>query len=357
MHASASTAVIESNDLNLKYPTLVDTIYQNHPEHRFWQDKLLRNELEKQIVLLVLADLDDGLSATYLALQKSAERHEWLRYEYLASDLLLFYIAYTEQVAIKGNSWLFGSGIKNNISAPSNGAINTFFNAPSYLERLNQLQGLSAVSPQHSRLYKKLLELSLDENISVEKFTDFAKEGEELEQKSLLLLRLQMAGDLSAEMKIYFESEGKKLYSRELIDIVIAFQKRHGLKADGIIGKKTRYWLNISPQMRIKLIALNTLRLQLWPINKSQTVLVNIPGYNMAYWEDGEKRFESKVIVGRKDRKTELFSTRLDSIVFNPTWNVPASIMRKDILPKALVNNDYFSQHHYEILQNWQSKK
>jgi murein L,D-transpeptidase YcbB/YkuD len=77
----------------------------------------------------------------------------------------------------------------------------------------------------------------------------------------------------------------------------------------------------------------------------------------MAYWEDGEKRFESKVIVGRKDRKTELFSTRLDSIVFNPTWNVPASIMRKDILPKALVNNDYFSQHHYEILQNWQSKK
>ena len=76
----------------------------------------------------------------------------------------------------------------------------------------------------------------------------------------------------------------------------------------------------------------------------------------MEYWEFGEKVFESKVIVGRTDRKTPLFAAKLDSIVFNPEWRVPNSIMRKDIIPEALTNKDYLKQNQYEILTNWQDE-
>ena len=356
MHASSASGN-EGDYSNLKYPALVKSIYQSQPKHRFWQDKSLRYELEKQIILFVLADVNDTLLASYRALRKADEQNNWQRYERLASDLLLFYISYTEQVSINETHWLFAGGIKNNIGVPSNRAIEVFFNASSHQARLKYLQALLPTTPQYTRLYKNLLKFYLSKKSSAAKYTAFAKEGEKLEQKDLLLSRLHISGDISSEMKRYLQSEDKKLYSWKLKEIIVAFQNRHGLKADGIIGKNTRYWLNISHQERIRLMALNMLRMQLWKINKPRIILVNIPDYTMEYWETGEKIFESKVIVGRTDRKTPLFSSKLDSIVFNPAWRVPSSIMRQDILPVALSNKGYLKQHQYEILASWQSKK
>ena len=343
----------------LKYPALVNHIYQSHPDTDFWREESLRNEFEKQLVLFVLADVSDDLFYCFQALQEAAKQKDWQRYERLASDSLLFYMSYTEQLASKGISWLFGSGIKNNIGAPSSRSIDAFFNAASNQARLEYLQRLLPTSPQHNRLYKNLFNFYLHapKNLETPKFTAFAKKGEKLQQKSQLLARLQISGDLSPRMKKYFESEAPELYSEKLQAVIKLFQNRHGLQVDGTIGKNTRYWLNMSPQERLRLMALNTLRLTLWTINKPRVVLVNIPDYTMEYWEKGEKVFESKAIVGRSKRKTPIFTSKLDSIVFNPTWTVPTSIMRADILPKALASNGYFKKHRYEILPDWLSTK
>ncbi|WP_354624276.1 L,D-transpeptidase family protein [Psychromonas sp. MME2] len=85
--------------------------------------------------------------------------------------------------------------------------------------------------------------------------------------------------------------------------------------------------------------------------------MVNIPDYTMEYWEMGEKIFQSRVIVGRYKRKTPILTAKLDSIIFNPIWRVPTKIMRKDILPNALQNLDYFKKHQYEIFADWTSQK
>jgi len=354
---ACSAQLNEENSVSLKYPALVNNIYQNHLGINFWQEESLRNELEKQLVLFVLADVSDNLFACYQALRKAANQRDWQRYERLASDSLLFYMSYTEQIYIKGSSWLFGSGIKNNIGPPSARSIDAFFNVASNQARLKYLQTLLPASPQHNRLYKNLFNFYLhaQKNLATPKFTAFAKNDEKLQQKSQLLARLQISGDLSPRMKKYFESEDQELYSEKLQAVIKLFQNRHGLQADGTIGKNTRYWLNISPQERLRLMALNALRLKLWTINKPRVVLVNIPDYTMEYWESGEKVFESKVIVGRFKRKTPLFASKLDSIVFNPTWTVPISIMRADILPNALANNNYFKKHRYEIIPDWLS--
>lgn len=355
-HASSSPGN-ELNYLNLKYPALVKSIYQNQPDKRFWNNSSLRYELEKQIQLFVLADLNDDLSDVYHSLRRAAQANNWRRYERLASDLLLFYLAYTEQVAVNGKDWLFGKGVENNIGRPSVSAIEKFFNNPSALARDKYLQSLSPSSMQYVKLYRKLSELYFTKNMATGKYTAFAKPGEQLLQKDILLSRLQSAGEISSKWKIFFESEDKKLYSQELQSVIVSFQKRHGLKPDGIIGENTRYWLNISHQERIRLMALNMLRLKLWPANQPQMILINIPGFDMEYWQDGEIIFNSKVIVGRTDRKTPLLSTRLDSIVFNPAWRVPTSIMRMDILPEALKHTSYFKRNGYEIVENWQSEK
>ncbi|MFT6986436.1 MAG: murein L,D-transpeptidase YcbB/YkuD [Psychromonas sp.] len=357
----ASSSALESHnatDLQLKYPALLESIYQNHPDHRFWQEESLRDEFEKQILLLVAAGISDDLSAYYQALKKASGEHDWQLYERLASDSLLFYISYTEQISSKGTLWLFAGKIDNNIGVPSKKSTDPFFNAPSQ-DRLQYLQSLLPAATRHSRLYHYFLSsyLTRHNKLSSAKFTVFAKQGEKLQQKDQLLARLQISGEISDEMKQYLEAQDRDRYSEELQDVVQHFQARHGLIVDGIIGKNTQYWLNISHDERLRLMALNILRLQLWVLNKPRMILVNIPDYSMEYWESGQKTFTSKVIVGRVERKTPLFSSRLDSIVFNPSWYVPTTIMRKDILPYALIDQDFFEQNNYEIVPTWRSEE
>ncbi|MFT6925511.1 MAG: murein L,D-transpeptidase YcbB/YkuD [Psychromonas sp.] len=345
------------NTFNLKYPSLMAAIYQQHPDKQFWTDSVLRNEFEKQISLIVLANISDGLLHNYQRLIKASANKDWQHYELIASDMLLFYLSYSEQISATGNSWLFGGGIKKT-DAPSQHSIDNFFNAYSAQMRLLYLQALSPISAQQTALYNNLLQLKNTpiQNFTTEKLTEFSKIGDRLEQKNLLLSRLEISGELSSKSKQALELENNQLYSPALGNIIRAFQVRHGLRADAVIGAKTRYWLNISRQERVRLMALNILRQQLSAIETSNKILVNIPNYKMEYWEADQKVFESKIIVGQTKRKTPLFSANLDTIVFNPSWNVPTSIMRKDILPKALSNPDYLTQNRYQIIENWHSK-
>ncbi|ABM03412.1 cell wall degradation protein [Psychromonas ingrahamii 37] len=345
--------------LNLKYPTLITAIYQQHPDNFFWGEPALRDEFEKQISLIVFADISDDLFYSYQALKNAKEQKNWLLYERLASDLLLFYLSYHEQIPDKVTYWLFGERIKNSLKAPSKESIDAFFNTGSPQIRLRYLQRLSPISAQQSQLYQNILKLKNKpvQIFDAVKLTEFAKIGDSLAQKKVLLSRLEISGELSSQEKQQIELENHQGYSQKLGEIIRSFQIRHGLEPDGIIGKNTLYWLNISRQERVRLMALNILRQQLWTMDNTRKVIINIPDYTMEYWEEDQKIFESKVIVGQTKRKTPLFSAQLNAIVFNPRWNVPTIIMREDILPKVLLDINYLSRHSYEIIENYQSQK
>ncbi|WP_369434602.1 L,D-transpeptidase family protein [Psychromonas sp. MME1] len=242
---------------------------------------------------------------------------------------------------------------------PSQQSIDAFFNSDSSAQKTHYLQSISSKPAQYKRLYLYLLDYyaSIDINEAVAPFTETIKKGENIEQKDLLLTRLLLAREINEQQKKAFETTNKNFYTLELEETIKNFQRRHGLTADGVIGRKTQYWLNLHPQERLRLMAINTLRSELWAINNGNQVLVNIPDYTMEYWEMGEKIFQSRVIVGRYKRKTPILTAKLDSIIFNPIWRVPTKIMRKDILPNALQNLDYFKKHQYEIFADWTSQK
>ncbi|MGK4431950.1 L,D-transpeptidase, partial [Yersinia enterocolitica] len=61
----------------------------------------------------------------------------------------------------------------------------------------------------------------------------------------------------------------------------------------------------------------------------------------------------SRVIVGRPSRKTPLMSSALNNVVVNPPWNVPTSLVRQDIVPKARYDSSYFQRHGYTVLSGW----
>ncbi|MGG8471821.1 L,D-transpeptidase [Rahnella sp. PAMC25617] len=142
-------------------------------------------------------------------------------------------------------------------------------------------------------------------------------------------------------------------YTPDLVEAVKRFQKWQGLEADGIIGGRTRQWLNASPQLRATLLALNIQRLRILPGNVNTGIMVNIPNYQLTYYLNGSEVLSSRVIVGRPSRKTPLMSSALNNVVVNPPWNVPTTLVREDIVPKAMNNPGYFQQHGYQVLSGW----
>jgi murein L,D-transpeptidase YcbB/YkuD len=146
------------------------------------------------------------------------------------------------------------------------------------------------------------------------------------------LIRQQLTALIDAKS----DYEGKpNLLDGQLVEYIKGFQERHGLGADGVIGPDTLNWLNLSPLKRARLLARNLVRLRLFEGQlPSQFLLINVPSYQLNLYRSGALELSSKVIVGRLSRPTPLLTSQISSVVINPPWNVPRSILEKDLLTK-----------------------
>ena len=89
--------------------------------------------------------------------------------------------------------------------------------------------------------------------------------------------------------------------------------------------------------------------------NLDRYILVDIPGFSMKVIENGEVALQMKTIVGKVKHPTPIFSGMMSIIELNPTWNVPVSIIRNEIVPETKKNPDYISKHRIKIYQDWRS--
>lgn len=129
----------------------------------------------------------------------------------------------------------------------------------------------------------------------------------------------------------------------EAVDAAVrAFQARHGLTVDGVVGRETRAALNVSATSRVRQIAANLDRLKSLAVNGERSViLVNIAAFQLAVIKEGRVVKMSPVIVGRLSRKTPIFSSAITQVTVNPYWRVPRRIAIQDILPKAKRDPSY----------------
>ena len=165
-----------------------------------------------------------------------------------------------------------------------------------------------------------------------------------------LRARLLLLGDLAPD------AITSNRYDEPMVAAVRQFQRRHGLADDGIIGPATRRALNVPLAARVRQIELTLERLRWLPaLDTDRVVAVNVPSFTL--W--GVDRagahptlhMQSKVIVGQAtDTRTPLFSTQVRGIEFNPYWNVPASILRKEILPLLRKRPAWLTENDMEIV-------
>lgn len=120
----------------------------------------------------------------------------------------------------------------------------------------------------------------------------------------------------------------KDSYDSELIKAVKEYQSANGLRSNGIINKSTRAKLNKDKPSRTKQILANMERWRWMPEDFGDMhVRVNIPEYLVRVTKNNKIIHQERVIIGKTRNPTPSFSDEMETIVFNPYWNVPQSII------------------------------
>jgi murein L,D-transpeptidase YcbB/YkuD len=153
---------------------------------------------------------------------------------------------------------------------------------------------------------------------------------------------LYLLGDLSLPA---YENDDKD----SLLLALKRFQNRHGLAATGVLNAATVTCINQPSQLRIDQMLINLERLKWVPIQSSlDYIVVNIPEFRLYVYEKGNYKWNMKVVVGTDANSTVIFMGTLKYIVFSPYWNVPPSIIKKEILPGIRKNKNYLEKHNME---------
>jgi L,D-transpeptidase YcbB len=168
------------------------------------------------------------------------------------------------------------------------------------------------------------------------------------------LRRLLVAlGDLPAGSAAVAE---ETTFSPELSDGVRAFQLRHGLPPDGVLGKSTFTVLTTSFAKRVRQIDLTLERWRWLPPFATPPIIVNIPQFRLFAFRTTEDRvadiLQMDVIVGKTYPRTQtpVFESDMRYVVFRPYWDVPPGILRNEMLPKIRANPGYLAAQRLQIV-------
>ncbi|WP_084722287.1 L,D-transpeptidase family protein [Photobacterium aquae] len=350
---------VASEIRTIRYVDQLADLYYGMGFVPLWQDTFAANEFEQQLKILAMSNVSTDFSQRYRQLRQFKKSNDWRQYDLLATDTLLAYMSYIEGLPAYGRGWLFGNGVDSRLPLPSEEALSRLYSEIE-LGRLHSF--VSSFQPTDENYAQLLLAIKSLEESATKRWPAFYQPGiirlgVRLRDPDGLITILESLGDLRDFEAQQLRAAGVRTYNIDLANAVKKFQQRHGLKVDGAIGPQTRQWLAISPQVRMRMLALNAQRARLWQQKSTSILVVNIPNYSMNLWLNNQHVLESKVIVGRPSRRTPVMTTKVASVVFNPYWNVPMSIMRKDILPKARRDRGYLHRNNFAVIRSWNSSE
>lgn len=141
------------------------------------------------------------------------------------------------------------------------------------------------------------------------------------------------------------------LFTDSLASAVKHFQKRMGLAENGKVNAVTLAALNVPIEARIRQMMINMERLRWAPVElENDYLMVNIPEFRLHVFENKKLAWDMNVVVGKEASRTSIFRGDLSMVVLNPYWNVPTSIIRKEIMPKLQQGTSYLNRNNMEVL-------
>jgi len=161
---------------------------------------------------------------------------------------------------------------------------------------------------------------------------------------SVLRRRLIVSGDIGAE------TGASPVFDSYVEAAVRRFQERHGIIATGVVNQQTIQALNVPAETRLRQLETNLVRLRSFSRDLgARYVTANIPAASVETVENGEVMTHHMAGVGKINRQSPVMQTKAIQVNFNPFWTVPASVIRKDLIPKMQADPNYLNANHIRV--------
>jgi murein L,D-transpeptidase YcbB/YkuD len=233
--------------------------------------------------------------------------------------------------------------------------------APALVQQLTNTNDAAAVfasiEPKHDEYRRLLAALATYRRIEAASINDAPvpvvaklKVGQTYDALPQLAAKLRLLGDLDANAAV-----SGTAYEGTIVDAVKHFQSRHGLEADGVIGKTTFAQLNVPVSKRVQQIEWAIERWRWIPENpEASSIIVNIPEFKLrARNAQNAEELTMRVVVGKAaGHQTPVFDGDIKHVVFRPYWSVPPSIQRGEIAPKLASDGNYLARNGYELVDD-----
>jgi L,D-transpeptidase YcbB len=162
---------------------------------------------------------------------------------------------------------------------------------------------------------------------------------------ALLRQRLVISDDMPANL------EAGEAYDAGVAEGVKRFQLRHGLEVTGAVGAQTLKALNVPVGARIKQLEASLERLLGMDfVFAERYVVVNIPAAFVEAIANNKVERRYRVIVGKIDKPSPTLTASITAVDLNPTWTVPLSITKNEIIARMRRDPSYISRMHMRVL-------
>jgi murein L,D-transpeptidase YcbB/YkuD len=147
------------------------------------------------------------------------------------------------------------------------------------------------------------------------------------------------------------KADPSPVYDDALAQAVMRAQKRYGLKDDGIVAGQTLEALNIPIEDRVGQIIANMERWRwLPPVLPTDRIQVNVAAAILTVFHADTPVMSMRAVTGRPGDETPMLSSKIESIVINPPWNVPSSIATRELWPKERAHPGYLEAHDFVVI-------
>lgn len=265
-------------------------IYADNGFSPMWNDKSAEKQFLKEYALLAASGVS---TKSAKALQQILNQPAGMTRDILLTDSFLDYLYYNKNVFRNANQWLYSLG-SYSPKAPSSEVISSWVKAVRNGSAGSFVAGLVPQNHIYQQTAQKVLSMSPNGVAGSAKKASKGKKGKN-----------------SAELTASEDSVAT--------------------------GSASFYKL-----------ALNAQRLRIIP-SFNNGIFVNIPSYQMYYFRNGQLALQSRVIVGREERKTPVLYSKLSQVVVNPPWTIPPTILSQDIMPKLARDPGFAERGGYEI--------
>ncbi len=253
---------------------------------------------------------------------------------------------------------LVPSSVDSNIDVrPKPTATSQILNNIAKLSNKGELQNwLEAQHPQSTEFKTMLAELKMHslnikkpEKIVVIPGGKALRAGKKSSRVVKLAKRLEQLGYYSKVATNPYPN----VYNKYIVNAVKAYQKSNGLKADGVAGAITIGALNFKKPDYLKTLLVNIERHRWLPRDMGyKHVLVNQAEFRLRVYEGQKITFATNVVIGKNKHQTPVFYNKIRTVVVNPYWNIPNSIIYNEMRKKIIADPSYLSRNNYEAIGN-----